>query len=75
MRSRLRHLPRSLANASLRVRIMAAAAILVMVTSAVMGVQSIGTGILAELIVRTHIESQHKTTYAIAGRVGFPPSG
>jgi glycosyltransferase involved in cell wall biosynthesis len=45
---------------------------LIAVTSALMGVQSIGTGILAELIVRTHFESQHKTTYAIAARVGFP---
>jgi glycosyltransferase involved in cell wall biosynthesis len=47
---------------------------LIAVTSALMGVQSIGTGILAELIVRTHFESQRKTAYAIAARVGFPPS-
>ena len=45
---------------------------LIAVTSALMGMQSIGTGILAELIVRTHFESQRKTTYAIASRVGFP---
>ena len=45
---------------------------IIAVTSALMGVQSIGTGILAELIVRTSFESQHKATYAIAGRVGFP---
>ncbi len=47
---------------------------LIAVTSALMGVQSIGTGILAELIVRTHFESQRKTAYAIAARVGFPPA-
>ena len=47
---------------------------LIAVTLALMGVQSIGTGILAELIVRTHFESQRKTTYAIAARVGFPPA-
>ncbi|HEY6475910.1 MAG TPA: glycosyltransferase family 2 protein [Polyangia bacterium] len=46
---------------------------LIAVTSALMGMQSIGTGILAELIVRTHFESQRKTSYAIAARVGFPP--
>ncbi len=46
---------------------------LIAVTSALIGMQSIGTGILAELIVRTHFESQRKTTYAIASRVGFPP--
>jgi hypothetical protein len=45
---------------------------LIAVTSALMGMQSIGTGILAELIVRTHFESQRKTSYAIAARVGFP---
>ncbi|HVV48635.1 MAG TPA: glycosyltransferase family 2 protein [Polyangia bacterium] len=46
---------------------------MIAVTSALMGVQSLGTGILAELIIRTHVESQRHTTYAIAGRVGFPP--
>ena len=46
---------------------------MIAVTSALMGMQSIGTGILAELIVRTHFESQRKTSYAIAARVGFPP--
>ncbi len=46
---------------------------LIAVTSALMGMQSIGTGILAELIVRTNFESQRKTSYAIAARVGFPP--
>ncbi|HEX3902826.1 MAG TPA: glycosyltransferase family 2 protein [Polyangia bacterium] len=46
---------------------------LIAVTSALIGMQSVGTGILAELIVRTHVESQRKTSYAIASRVGFPP--
>ena len=46
---------------------------LIGITCALMGMQSIGTGILAELIVRTHFESQRKTSYAIASRVGFPP--
>ena len=49
MRFRLRSLPRSLANASLRVRIMVAAAILVMVTSAVMG--AVGTTMLRDYLV------------------------
>ncbi len=44
---------------------------LIAVTSALMGVQSIGTGILAELIVRTHFESQRKSAYGIGARVGF----
>ena len=47
---------------------------LIAVTLALMGVHSIGTGILAELIVRTHFESQRKTAYSIAARVGFPPA-
>jgi hypothetical protein len=48
---------------------------MIAVTSALMGMQSLGTGIVAELIVRTHFESQRKTNYAIAARVGFPPEG
>jgi glycosyltransferase involved in cell wall biosynthesis len=47
---------------------------LIAVTSALMGVQSIGTGILAELIVRTHFEAQRHSSYGIGTRVGFPPS-
>ena len=35
---------------------------LIAVTSALIGMQSVGTGILAELIVRTHVESQRKTS-------------
>jgi glycosyltransferase involved in cell wall biosynthesis len=45
---------------------------LIAITCFLMGVQSIGTGILAELIVRTYFESQGKTAYTIASRVGFP---
>jgi glycosyltransferase involved in cell wall biosynthesis len=45
---------------------------LIAVTSALMGVQSLGTGILAELIIRTHVDAQRHTSYAIAARVGFP---
>ncbi|HVZ87580.1 MAG TPA: glycosyltransferase family 2 protein [Polyangia bacterium] len=46
---------------------------LIAVTSALMGMQSIGTGILAELIVRTHFESQKKISYIVGARLGFPP--
>jgi glycosyltransferase involved in cell wall biosynthesis len=46
---------------------------LISITCALMGMQSIGTGILAELIVRTYFESQGKTAYSIASRTGFPP--
>jgi glycosyltransferase involved in cell wall biosynthesis len=46
---------------------------LIGITCALMGMQSIGTGILAELIVRTYFESQNKTAYSIASRAGFPP--
>jgi len=46
---------------------------LIGITCALMGMQSIGTGILAELIVRTYFESQGKTAYSIASRAGFPP--
>jgi glycosyltransferase involved in cell wall biosynthesis len=45
---------------------------LIAITCFLMGMQSIGTGILAELIVRTYFESQGKTAYTIASRVGFP---
>jgi glycosyltransferase involved in cell wall biosynthesis len=44
---------------------------LIAVTLALMGVQSIGTGILAELIVRSHFQSQRKSAYGIGSRVGF----
>jgi glycosyltransferase involved in cell wall biosynthesis len=47
---------------------------LISITLSLMGMQSIGTGILAELIVRTYFESQGKTAYSIASRAGFPPA-
>jgi len=46
---------------------------LIAITSFLMGMQSIGTGILAELLVRTYFESQSKTPYSIASRAGFEP--
>ena len=39
--------------------------------AALVAVQLIGTGIIAELIIRTYYESQDKRTYSIAGRAGF----
>jgi glycosyltransferase involved in cell wall biosynthesis len=44
---------------------------LVAITCFLMGMQSVGIGILAELIVRTYFESQGKTAYSIASRSGF----
>jgi glycosyltransferase involved in cell wall biosynthesis len=44
---------------------------LIAITCFLMGMQSIGTGILAELLVRTYYESQAKTPYIIASRAGF----
>jgi glycosyltransferase involved in cell wall biosynthesis len=40
-----------------------------------MAFQFIGTGILAEVIVRTYFESQDKTAYTIASRAGFDKAG
>ena len=40
----------------------------------VMAFQFLGTGILAEVIVRTYFESQDKTAYTIASRAGFDPA-
>ena len=37
----------------------------------VMAVQFLALGILAEIMVRTYFESQHKTSYLIGSRVGF----
>lgn len=39
-----------------------------------MAIQFVGTGILAEVIVRTYFESQDKTAYTIAARAGFDSS-
>ena len=71
MRFRLRRLPRSLANASLRVRIMVAAAILVMVTSAVMG--AVGTAMLRDYLVG-RVDAQ-LLTFARPRGHGRPPAG
>jgi glycosyltransferase involved in cell wall biosynthesis len=43
------------------------------ITCFLMGFQFLGTGILAEMITRTYFESQNKTVYSIAARIGFPP--
>jgi glycosyltransferase involved in cell wall biosynthesis len=40
--------------------------------SGLLGVQSLGLGLLAELVVRTYFESQGRTSYPIAKRIGFP---
>ena len=40
--------------------------------SGLIGVQSIGIGLLAELVVRTYFESQGRAPYPIARRIGFP---
>ncbi len=40
--------------------------------SALLGVQSLGMGLLAEIIVRTYFESQGRSPYPIAERLGFP---
>ncbi|MET0593118.1 MAG: glycosyltransferase family 2 protein [Polyangiaceae bacterium] len=44
---------------------------MIAITCFLMGMQSLGTGILAELLVRTYFESQAKTPYSIASRAGF----
>jgi signal transduction histidine kinase len=71
VRSRARRLLQSLANASLRVRIMVAAAILVMVTSAVMG--AVGTAMLRDYLVG-RVDSQ-LLTFAGPREHGRPPAG
>ncbi len=72
MRSRLRRLPRSLANASLRVRVMVAAAILVMVTSALMG--AVGTTMLRYYLVG-RVDAQLLAFGGPRARAGRPPAG
>jgi len=44
---------------------------IIAITCFLMGMQSIGTGILAEFIARTYFESQGKTAYTVAARIGF----
>jgi two-component system, OmpR family, sensor kinase len=72
--SRLRRLPRSLAHASLRVRIMAAAAILVMVTSVLMG--AVGTAMLRDYLIG-RVDQQLLAFGGPRGRGGrgHPPGG
>ena len=41
------------------------------VMAALVGVQLLATGIVAELIIRTYYESQGKSAYSIRGRAGF----
>ena len=41
------------------------------VVAALVGVQLLATGIIAELIIRTYYESQNKRAYSIKGRAGF----
>jgi hypothetical protein len=41
------------------------------VMSALMGVQLLATGLVAELIIRTYYESQGKRAYSVASRAGF----
>jgi glycosyltransferase involved in cell wall biosynthesis len=41
------------------------------VVAALVGVQLLATGIVAELIIRTYYESQGKRAYSIKGRAGF----
>jgi glycosyltransferase involved in cell wall biosynthesis len=40
--------------------------------SGLLGVQSLGLGLLAELMVRTYFESQGRSAYPIKRRIGFP---
>jgi glycosyltransferase involved in cell wall biosynthesis len=42
------------------------------VMAALVGVQLLATGIVAELVIRTYYESQGKRAYSVAGRAGFP---
>lgn len=44
---------------------------LISVLFAVIGVQFLGLGLIAELIIRTYFESQNKKAYSIAKRLGF----
>jgi glycosyltransferase involved in cell wall biosynthesis len=50
---------------------------IIAVLAALIGVQLLATGLVAELITRTYFESQGKRAYSVAGRAGFhgpPPS-
>jgi glycosyltransferase involved in cell wall biosynthesis len=45
------------------------------VVAALVGVQLLATGIVAELVIRTYYESQGKRAYSIKGRAGFGDEG
>lgn len=45
---------------------------LIGITCFLMGCQFLATGILAEMLTRTYFESQNKTAYTVAARIGFP---
>lgn len=45
---------------------------LISLVSGLVGVQSLGLGLLSEIIVRTYFESQGRSAYPIAERVNFP---
>jgi dolichol-phosphate mannosyltransferase len=42
------------------------------VMAALVGVQLLATGIIAELVIRTYYESQGKRAYSVSGHAGFP---
>ena len=46
---------------------------LLVVMSSMIGVMSIGLGLVAEIMVRTYFESQGKDTYCIRELINFPP--
>ena len=49
---------------------------LIAIVLGLLGAQSIGLGLLAEIVVRTYFESQGRSPYPVAERVGFPePAG
>ncbi len=48
---------------------------LIAITCVLMGVQFLGTGLLAETIMRTYFESQDKTAYSVSRRAGFGRAG
>jgi glycosyltransferase involved in cell wall biosynthesis len=47
---------------------------IIAVTCFLMAMQLIGSGLLAEMVVRTYFESQGKPSYSIAAKLGFDPA-
>lgn len=47
---------------------------LIAIVLGLLGAQSIGLGLLAEIVVRTYFESQGRSPYPVAERIGFPAS-